>query len=96
MKEWVQSISENSDKNVKFILVGNKIDLKREVSKDEGKNMAKQYGISYHETSAKDNIGIDEAINDLVTQVVNSKNEKKENLVLDNEDDKKNTGGCKC
>jgi len=37
------------------ILVGNKADLQeREVTYEEGKNLADSYGIKFYETSAKD------------------------------------------
>jgi Ras-related protein Rab-1A len=43
-------------------LVGNKCDLehKRQISTDQGKELAKQYGIPFIETSAKDTVNIDE------------------------------------
>lgn len=43
-------------------LVGNKCDLehKRVVSYEQGKELAKQYGIPFLETSAKDTVNIDE------------------------------------
>jgi Ras-related protein Rab-1A len=43
-------------------LVGNKCDLdnKRKVSYEEGKDIARQYNVTFFETSAKDTINIDE------------------------------------
>lgn len=43
-------------------LVGNKCDLehKRQVTYDQGKDLAKQYNIQFLETSAKDTVNIDE------------------------------------
>ncbi len=48
--------------NVIKFLVGNKCDLesKRQVTYDQGKELAKHYGIQFLETSAKDIINIDE------------------------------------
>jgi GTPase SAR1 family protein len=44
------------------ILVGNKCDLdhKRQVSFDQGKELARQYNIKFLETSAKETVNIDE------------------------------------
>ena len=64
LKYWIQSINSNLgvQSNVKKIIIGNKIDLPREVSKDEAETLANEYGIKYFETSAKDNINIKESI----------------------------------
>ena len=45
-----------------MILVGNKSDLeeKREVSKEEGQELANQYGIDFFETSAKTGQNVEE------------------------------------
>jgi Ras-related protein Rab-1A len=48
--------------NVLRFLVGNKCDLeiKRKVTYEQGKELAKQYNINFLETSAKDTINIEE------------------------------------
>lgn len=45
---------------IQYILVGNKCDLDREVSREEAENIASQYNINYFEVSAKTGSGIDE------------------------------------
>ena len=47
---------------------GNKIDLveNRSVSKEQGELLAKQYGIGFYETSAKQNLGLMEAFEDVI------------------------------
>lgn len=64
LKYWIQSINSNLgvQSNVKKVIIGNKIDLPREVSKEEAENLANEYGIKYFEASAKDNINIKESI----------------------------------
>jgi small GTP-binding protein len=64
LKYWIQSINSNLgvQSNVKKIIIGNKIDLPREVPKEEAEALAKEYGIMYFEASAKDNINIKESI----------------------------------
>lgn len=49
------------DENVPFLLVGNKSDLedRRQVSTDEAKVRADQWGVSYVETSAKTRANVD-------------------------------------
>ena len=45
------------------VLVGNKCDLEenRQVITEEGKRLAEEYGIPFLETSAKDNINVEDA-----------------------------------
>lgn len=49
------------DENVPFLLVGNKSDLdeRRQVSSEEAKVRAEQWGVSYVETSAKTRANVD-------------------------------------
>mmetsp|Transcript_12017 Transcript_12017/g.48376 ORF Transcript_12017/g.48376 Transcript_12017/m.48376 type:complete len:225 (+) Transcript_12017:308-982(+) len=62
IQHWVQQIRENADERVRLVLVGNKCDREesRVVSTQEGEELAKQYGVSFFETSAKDNRNVDE------------------------------------
>ena len=78
-----------------MILVGNKIDMKREVSTEEGKKMAESFGIKYFETSAKENIGINESMQEIITMSYgNKKVGDKDTVIIDNTN---TTGsGCKC
>jgi Ras-related protein Rab-1A len=48
--------------NVLRVLVGNKCDLdhKRQVSYEQGKDLARQYNIQFMETSAKESLNIEE------------------------------------
>ena len=53
---WIKEIKNNSNPNIKIILIGNKVDLedKRTVSKEEEEKFAKENGIEeVYETSAK-------------------------------------------
>ena len=60
IENWVESIKQHADQSAPRILVGNKIDLtdNRQVSREQGQLLAKQYGIGFYETSAKQNIGL--------------------------------------
>ncbi|KAH0848581.1 Ras-like protein [Fonsecaea pedrosoi CBS 271.37] len=54
-----------------IILVGNKCDLESErvVSKEEGAQLARQFGCKFIETSAKSRINVDNAFYDLVREI---------------------------
>ena len=54
-----------------FMLVGNKCDktYEREVSKEEGAQLARQFGCEFIETSAKQRINVDEAFSSLVREI---------------------------
>jgi GTPase SAR1 family protein len=53
------------------VLVGNKIDLlnERAVSTDEGRTLAKKFGVPFLEVSAKDNTRVDDIFVELIRQI---------------------------
>ena len=53
------------------MLVGNKCDLvdKRKVSKEEGEELARHYQIPYLETSAKNNICVEDSFTTMARQI---------------------------
>ena len=53
-------------RNTPVVLVGNKCDLEqeREVTREEGKMMAENYGAAFFEVSAKTGVNIDEVCPD--------------------------------
>ena len=57
IRNWIKQIDFYAEKNVKRILVGNKSDKNefRQVSYEEGENLAREFNISFFETSAKTN-----------------------------------------
>ena len=75
IRGWVDSINQKAEKGVPKLIVCNKIDLQedRQITKQQGEELAKQYGLHYHETSAKNNIGISECMNDIFQQTVEYK-----------------------
>jgi len=73
LKNWLNSIHSNKkDSNLKIILLGNKIDLQREVSMNEAKAFANENKVEYFETSAMKNTNINESIQFLVNAVIHT------------------------
>jgi GTPase SAR1 family protein len=78
-----------------MVLVGNKIDLPRQVTTDEGRKLAEYYKLPFFETSAKESINITESIKRLITEVL-VEFQNKERIKLKNEVQNDNTSICKC
>ncbi|WXG42157.1 MAG: GTP-binding protein [Candidatus Freyarchaeum deiterrae] len=57
---WVSEITKNRGK-IPLILIGNKTDLDRQISTEEGQAIADKLGIPLIETSAKDQINVENA-----------------------------------
>lgn len=72
VKTWMAKILENTNKNVKKVLVANKCDLQQEraVSKDRGQSLAESLGISYVEVSALSNSNVEEAFMTLAKDIL--------------------------
>ena len=63
INNWIATCNSNASRKVLMALIGNKCDLEeeRKVSTEEGKNLAKKYGIPFYETSAKTGENVQEA-----------------------------------
>ncbi len=97
VQEWVNSIYEYSEKNIQKVLVGNKIDLSREVSTEEGQKLAEMYEIPFFESSAKENIGINDFMKKIIEDVVSNLTNMKKGIELKDENYKNDEkGGCNC
>jgi len=108
---WLKDLKLNSNPDAKMILIGNKCDLEeeRKVSKEEGENLAKKYGISFYETSAKTGANVQEAfteslknlsVKDIPKEVEDDYNSRKKSYRLIKEDKEekkqKKDKGCCC
>jgi len=73
INDWNEDIKEAAP-SISLILVGNKIDLteQRDVSMEEGENLAEELGITYMETSAKTGENVDEAFRMLALGMIKS------------------------
>ena len=71
IKDWIEKIHEESQSGITICLVANKIDNNenRAISKEEGEKLAKEFKISYFETSAKKGIGVEEVFTSLVKKI---------------------------
>jgi len=87
LKNWLDNIRENSSRNIKIILIGNKTDLedKREVTFQEGEEFAKNNGLFFLETSAKNFTNINESFNKLTEEIYDNIE------ILEEEEESKNS-----
>jgi translation elongation factor EF-4 len=64
-------IQNDAAQGVEKILVGNKIDLPgRQIRAAQGEHVASQYGVKYVEASAKESVGVNEAFEALVKDII--------------------------
>jgi len=100
IRQWLRNIEQHASEDVQKLLLGNKCDMehKRVVSTERGASLASECGIKFYETSAKNNVNVEEAftvmaraIKEVMDTRVNHPS-KKDNLELRGipGDDKKN------
>uniref|UniRef100_A0A8B9V800 small monomeric GTPase n=1 Tax=Anas zonorhyncha TaxID=75864 RepID=A0A8B9V800_9AVES len=78
---WMKDIHEKAGDEVDVILLGNKCDKESErvVPKRKGEKLAWEHGIHFFETSAKDNVNIEDAFS-LLTKEILEKHENETQL----------------
>jgi len=71
LKGWLAEVRENSNKEMVIMLIGNKSDLelKRQITFEEGKKFATENGLIFMETSAKTASNVDEAFLETARQI---------------------------
>ncbi|MHA1642558.1 MAG: Rab family GTPase [Promethearchaeota archaeon] len=62
---WISSIKKAVKKAIPMLLIGNKVDLERQVSKTEAEDMASRLSCTYLETSAKTGKNVEDAFKKL-------------------------------
>jgi len=72
---WVSSIKKTVKTSIPMIIVGNKIDLGRQVDKKEAEDLAKRLNCDYLETSAKTGEKVEVAFEKIARACLNSVNE---------------------
>jgi len=73
VQNWVNQIQQSADAQVSRILIGNKCDMEdeRQVSRQDGEQLAAMLGIQFFETSAKDDLNVEEAFVTIAREVKN-------------------------
>lgn len=73
ISKWLRNIEEHASEDVERMLLGNKCDMdeKRMISKERGEQIAREHGIKFYETSAKNNVNIEKAFMTLATDILN-------------------------
>ena len=107
LSNWLIEIEKNSSKNVKKILIGNKCDLNdlRKIPINKGKEFADTYKMKFIETSAKNNVNINECFYILGKELINNlnlKSNKKDKIfnlndnenIIDKDDGMYKSGNC--
>ncbi|KAJ0657576.1 putative small GTP-binding protein [Helianthus annuus] len=113
LKKWLHELREFGDRDMVIVLVGNKSDLVdlREVDVEDGQKLAQLENLCFMETSAKDNMNVEDAFLQMITKIYEiasqksldaKKNEsslnldgKKEIIVVDEVAPSKHIGCCR-
>ena len=95
VSDWISDIKKYVKKKTRknIFLVGNKIDLKRNVTKEEAIRLADEHGMKYFEMSCKTNMNI----NEIVNRMINNCYPTIEDSIggkLDKKKNKKKKGNC--
>ena len=69
---WISSIKKTVKKSIPMIIVGNKIDLERQVGRQEAEDLAKRLNCTYLETSAKTGEKVEIAFENLARACLSS------------------------
>lgn len=71
VKKWMHELREFGNSDIVVVLVGNKSDLTqfRQVSEEEGRNLAESHGLFFMETSALQNLNVEEAFLRMITKI---------------------------
>lgn len=78
-RQWQKEINDHAPKDVAVTILGNKCDCgpsKRAVSTETGQNLATRMGYHFMETSAKEDVNVDQAIDRMVKIMIGPTIEK--------------------
>ena len=73
VERWLNELRDHADSNIVIMLVGNKSDLRhlRAVSTEEASQFAEKHGLSFIETSALESTNVEEAFQQILTEIYN-------------------------
>jgi Ras-related protein Rab-8A len=71
IRTWFSNVEQHASEGVHKILIGNKCDWeeKRQVSTEQGQQLANELGIPFLEVSAKNNINVEKAFYSLASDI---------------------------
>lgn len=71
IENWMNEVEKHASDNISRILVGNKSDMEdaRQVSTEEGRELAEHYNVRFLETSAKDCKNVEEAFTMMTREI---------------------------
>ncbi|KAJ8491809.1 hypothetical protein OPV22_013530 [Ensete ventricosum] len=71
VERWLKELRDHTDSNIVIMLVGNKADLRhlRAVTVDDAKAFAERENTFFMETSALESMNVDDAFNEVLTQI---------------------------
>ena len=110
ISNYIEFIQEKKGKKFNMILLGNKIDEEegKKVFKETGEKLAEEKEVKFYEVSCKDGTNVNEAINALIDLILETRSERKAEIVNENigndqklienknEQKKDKTGCCPC
>ncbi|KAL8218320.1 hypothetical protein R6Q57_021693 [Mikania cordata] len=71
LRKWLHELREHGDRDMVIVLVGNKSDLvdSREVDIEDGQSLAQLEDLCFMETSAKENLNVEDAFLQMITKI---------------------------
>ncbi|XP_076918720.1 ras-related protein RABA6a-like [Bidens hawaiensis] len=78
LKKWLHELREYGNHDMVIVLVGNKSDLvdSREVEAEDGQNLAQIENLCFMETSAKENLNVEDAFHQMIANIFEISSQK--------------------
>ncbi|KAA8542815.1 hypothetical protein F0562_023967 [Nyssa sinensis] len=71
LKKWLYEVRQFGSPDMVVVLVGNKSDLaqSRQINVEDGQSLAQLEGLCFMETSARENVNVEEAFREMITKI---------------------------